>query len=332
VIKTVHNVAGYLPGETDEYVVIGAHYDHLGLGGQYSLAPSMTGTVHPGADDNASGTAGVIELARWFTTQPKQKRGVLFLTFAGEELGLLGSNYYVAHPELPLEKAVAMLNMDMIGRVRDGKIYVGGAATGSNLRAMLDRIAPQHPLKIDYSDMGEAGGSDHMSFTIGKVPALFFFSGLHSDYHKPSDTWDKIDAPDAAKVLDLVADIAGALCQTSERPQFVRVAPPAGHGEGTAGPVSSSSGSGYGPYFGSIPDFGEGVKGVKFADVRDGSPASKAGFKAGDIMVEFDGKPIQNLYDFTYALQAKKPGDEVRVKVMRDGTPIEATVGLTRRQ
>jgi aminopeptidase YwaD len=332
VVKTVHNVAGYVPGETDEYVVIGAHYDHLGLGGQYSLAPSMTGTVHPGADDNASGTAGVIELARWFGAQPKQKRGILFLSFAGEELGLLGSAYYVAHPKLPLDKAVAMLNMDMIGRVRDGKVYVGGAATGSTFRPMLDGITAKHALKIDYSDMGEAGGSDHTSFVIGRVPALFFFSGLHSDYHKPGDTWDKIDAPNAAKVLELVADIAGALRDTAERPQFVRVAPPAGHGEGAAGPVTSSSGSGYGPYFGSIPDFGEGVKGVKFADVRDGSPASKAGFKAGDIMVEFDGKAIQNLYDFTYALQTKKPGDEVRVKVMRDGKPLEATVALTRRQ
>ncbi|HTS24824.1 MAG TPA: M28 family peptidase [Bryobacteraceae bacterium] len=331
-IKTVHNVAGYLPGESDEYVVIGAHYDHLGLGGQYSLAPSMTGTVHPGADDNASGTAGVIELARWFAHQPKQKRGILFLTFAGEELGLLGSAYYVAHPELPLDRAVAMLNMDMIGRVRDGKIYIGGSASGSTFRAMLDRITPQYPLKIDYSDMGEAGGSDHMSFTIGRVPALFFFSGLHSDYHKPSDTWDKINAPDAAKVLELVAGVAESLRESPERPQFIRVAPPSGHGDGTAGPVTSSSGSGYGPYFGSVPDFGEGIKGVKFADVRDGSPAAKAGFKAGDIMVEFDGKPIQNLYDFTYALQAKKPGDEVRVKVVRDGKPVEATVGLTKRQ
>lgn len=331
-VKTVHNVVGYLPGETDEYVIAGAHYDHLGLGGQYSLAPSLTGTVHPGADDNASGTAGVIELARYFSSQPKQKRGILFLTFAGEEMGLLGSNYYVGHPEVPLAKAVAMLNMDMIGRVRDSKVYVGGVGTGSNFRAMLDKITPHYAMKMDYSETGESGGSDHTSFIIGKVPSLFFFSGLHSDYHKPGDTWDKIDAPDAAKVLDLVAEIATTLRQADDRPQYIRVAPPSGHGEGTTGPVSSSSGGGYGPYFGSIPDFGEGIKGVKFADVRDGSPAGKAGFKAGDIMVEFDGKPIQNLYDFTYALQSKKPGDEIKVKVMRDGKPIEAGVLLTKRQ
>jgi aminopeptidase YwaD len=130
-VKTVHNVAAYLPGETSEYVVIGAHYDHLGLGEQFSMAPSLAGTVHPGADDNASGTAGVIELARWFSQQPKHQRGILFLTFAGEELGLLGSSYYVNHPLLPLKDDVAMINMDMIGRIRDRKVYVGGVGTGT---------------------------------------------------------------------------------------------------------------------------------------------------------------------------------------------------------
>ena len=325
VVKTVHNVAAYLPGETDEYVIVGAHYDHLGLGEHFSMAPSLAGTIHPGADDNASGTAGVIELARWFSRQPKQKRGILFLSFAGEELGLLGSAYYVSHPDLPLGKAVAMINMDMIGRVRDGKVYIGGVATGSSLRALLDQVTPKYHMRIDYSDSSGYGSSDHTSFTTRQVPVLFFFSGLHSDYHKPSDTWDKIDAPDAAKLLELVAEVTDGLRENGERPLFVRVALP-------ARPEGSTSGSGYGPYFGSIPDFGEGTVGVKFADVREGSPAAKAGFKGGDVMVEFDGKAIQNLYDFTYALQSKKPGDEVRVKVLRDGKPIEATVLLTKRQ
>ncbi|HUK18524.1 MAG TPA: M20/M25/M40 family metallo-hydrolase [Bryobacteraceae bacterium] len=331
-VKTVHNVAGYLPGSSSEseYVVIGAHYDHLGLGGQYSLAPSQTGTVHPGADDNASGTAGVIELARWFSRQPKQKRGILFLCFAGEELGLLGSEYYVAHPDLPLDRAVAMINMDMIGRVRNAKLYIGGVATGSTLRATLDGITPKYGMKVDYSETSGYGSSDHTSFTAGGVPVLFFFSGLHADYHKPSDTWDKIDAPDAAKVLEMVAEVTDDLRGAAVRPQFVKVAPPA-HG-GAAGPVSSSSGGGYGPYFGSVPDFGEGTTGVKFADIREGSPAAKAGLKAADVLVEFDGKPIQNLYDFTYALQAKKPGDVVKVKVMRGTETVEAEVTLTKRQ
>jgi Peptidase family M28/PDZ domain/PA domain len=329
--KTVNNVEGYLPGTTNEYVVIGAHYDHLGVGGAHSLAPSMTGTIHPGADDNASGVAGVIELARWFSRQPKQKRGILFLTFAGEEEGLLGSAYYVEHPDLPLDRAVAMINMDMIGRVREGKLYVGGSDSGTTLRALMDRLTPASGLKVDYSDNSGYGSSDHTSFTIGKVPVLFFFSGLHGDYHKPSDTWEKIDTADAVKVLQLVAEVSEGLREADGRPQFVRVAPPA-HGGGDAGPVSSSSGGGYGPSFGSVPDFGEGVKGVKFADVRDGTPAAKAGLKAGDILVEFDGKAIENLYDFTYALRAKNPGDTVKVKVLRDGKPLEVSVLLTKRE
>ena len=328
VVKTVHNVAAFVPGESDEYVIIGAHYDHLGLGGQYSLAPSQTGTIHPGADDNASGTAGVMELARTFSKQPRQKRGMLFLNFAGEEQGLLGSAYYADHPLLPLAKAVAMINLDMIGRMRDNKLYIGGSASGSNLKTMLEKLVPASSLKVDYSGGASEGSSDHTSFTSHQVPALFFFSGLHGDYHKPSDTWDKIDAPAAAKLLAMVAEVAQALRDTPERPAFVKLAAPAPHGgDSNPGPVS-----GYGPYFGSIPDFGEGVTGVKFGDVREGSPAAKAGLKAGDIMIEFDGKPIQNLYDFTYALRGKKPGDEVKVKVTRDGKPLEVSAVLSRRE
>jgi hypothetical protein len=330
-VKTVHNVAAYIPGETDEYIIVGAHYDHLGLGGQHSLAPKLTGTVHPGADDNASGTSGVIELARWYAKQPKQKRGILFLNFAGEELGLLGSAYWAGHPEIPLEKAVAMINMDMIGRIRNGKVYVGGTSTGSTFRPLVEKVKGEYGLAVDFSEGPAAGSSDHTSFISKHVPSLFFFSGLHSDYHKPSDTWDKIDSADAVKLLQMVAAIADDLRTTAEPPKFVKAAAPAGHG-GDAGPVTSSGSSGYGPWFGSVPDFGEGITGVKFVDVTAGSPAAKAGFQAGDIMVEWDGKPIQNLYDFTYALRGRKPGDEVTVKVLRNGKPIEAKVLLTRRQ
>ncbi len=328
-VKTVHNVVAYIPGTTGEYVILGAHYDHLGMGGQYSLTPSVT-AIHPGADDNASGTAGVIELARWYAKQPKQKRGILFLNFSGEELGLLGSAYYVAHPELPLEKAVAMINMDMIGRIREGKVYVGGASTGAGLRTMMEKAAAHFPtLKIDYSEGPESSSSDHTSFITGQVPSLFFFSGLHSDYHKPSDTADKIDAPDAATLLAMVSEVADELRDEAGRPQFQKAAP--NPHSGSVGPVTGAATSGYGPWFGSIPDFGEGTTGVKFADVTAGSPAAKAGFKAGDVMVEFDGKKIDNLYDFTYALRAKQPGDSVPVKVIRDGKTVEATVLLTAR-
>jgi Peptidase family M28/PDZ domain/PA domain len=326
--KTVHNVTAYIPGTTDEYVVIGAHYDHLGLGDEHSLAPSQIGTIHPGADDNASGTAGVIELARWFSKQPKQQRGILFLAFAGEELGLLGSEYYVNHPILPLDKAVTMINMDMIGRISEGKIFVSGSGTGSTFAKLLDSVdgvKPPAGLHPDITEKTGYGSSDHTSFTTKGVPVLFFFSGLHGDYHKPSDTADKIDAVDAAKLLDYIASLTARLAADSQRPKFIRVAEPQQS-------MSSGSGTGYGPAFGSIPDFNEPPKGVRFADVRDGTPAAVAGLKAGDILIEFDGKEIGNLYDFTYALRAHKPGDLVLVKVIRGSQTIEAKVLLTERR
>jgi hypothetical protein len=326
-VRTVRNVLGYLPGATAEHLIIGAHYDHLGLGYQFSMAPSMAGTPHLGADDNASGTAGLIELARWFASRPRARRGILFVAFAGEEHGLLGSNFYANNPVLPLKDAVAMINMDMIGRPRDNKVYVGGVGTGTGFRALLEQLNGNGSsrLQLDLSESGGYGSSDHYSFTPKQVPVLFFFSGLHSDYHKPSDTWDKIDAPAAARLLDLVAAVAERLVEAPERPQFVRVAEP--RPPGTVG-----GGGGYGAYFGSVPDFGQTSGGVKFADVRDGSPAARAGLRAGDVLVEFDGKPIDNLYDFTYALRSRKPGDEVVVKVRRGAEVLTVRVRLEQRR
>lgn len=326
--KQVHNVAGYIPGQTDEYVIIGAHYDHLGLGDEHSLAPSQIGQIHHGADDNASGTAAVIELARYFSKQPKPKRGILFMTFAGEELGLLGSAYYTMHPLLPLDKAVAMLNMDMIGRIREGKVYVNGTGTGSTLDSIVGATAVPASLKIDLSESTGYGGSDHISFTAKQVPVIFFFSGLHGDYHKPSDTADKIDAKDAAALAGYVGDIATRIVEAPDRPVYQRVAEKNADPHSGGAPVSN----GYGPNFGSVPDFNEPPKGVRFADVREGTPAAKAGLRAGDILIRFDDKEIGNLYDFTYALQSHKPGDEVLVQVLRGSRTIEAKVLLTERR
>jgi hypothetical protein len=324
--KQVNNVLAYLPGKTGEYIVIGAHYDHLGRGGSSSLAPSQIGQVHPGADDNASGVAGVLELARIFSAQRGQlRRGILFANFAGEELGILGSGYWVKHPTLPLDQAVAMLNMDMIGRIKDGKVYIGGVGTGSNLRSVVEGAVGHHTLTVDYSASGYAA-SDHTSFVTQRVPVLFFFSGLHSDYHKPSDTWEKIDAASAARLLDLVAEIASTLAAGGERPQFVKVEAE------TRAPGAPSGGGGYGPYFGSIPDFGEVANGVRFADVRPNSPAAKAGLQAGDILIQFGETPVKNLYDFTYALRKSKVGDVVEVKVLRGSQTITAKVTLEQRR
>jgi aminopeptidase YwaD len=324
---TVNNVLAYLPGKTDEYIIIGAHYDHLGRGDFDSLAPSQIGQIHPGADDNASGTAGVLELARLLVPMKGQlERGILFCSFAGEELGLLGSAEWVKEPTLPIDKAVAMVNMDMIGRIKGGKVYVGGVGTGAPFRSLLDQENSKSAFKMEYS-AGGYGASDHTSFVARKIPVLFFFSGLHSDYHKPSDTWDKINALDAAKLLDFIDDVALKLDSASERVAFVTVAEdqPGGH-------ATSGGGGGYGPYFGSIPDFGQEANGVKFSDVRPGSPAAKAGLKPGDVLVQFGGKPIQNLYDFTDALRRSKVGDVVEVQVMRDGKPVTALVKLEQRK
>jgi membrane-associated protease RseP (regulator of RpoE activity) len=218
-----------------------------------------------------------------------------------------------------------MINMDMIGRLRDNKVYVGGSGTGTGFDSLIKTASAAADLIDDKSEVGGYGASDHTSFTAKQIPTLFFFSGLHSDYHKPSDTWDKINSNGAIKLLGEVAAIATQLANQPTRPTFVRI-----QNSPHSGPAPA--GSGYGPYFGSIPDFGSSTHGVKFSDVRDGSPASKAGLKAGDVLTEFGGKPIQNLYDFTYALREHKPGDVVRVTVLRDGKPISAVVTLTKRE
>ncbi len=327
---TVNNVAAYLPGETSEYVVFGAHYDHLGLGDESSLAPDSIGEVHHGADDNASGTAGLIELARRYSqAATPTRRGALFLAFAGEEIGLLGSAHWVDSPTRPLDNASAMLNMDMIGRIDKGKAYIGGVGTAESFKPLVTQVSSKTSLEVDFSESGYSA-SDHTSFTAKGVPVLFFFSGLHGDYHKPSDTWEKINAASAVEMVGLIGDIGANLLSHQERPKFVKVEPPkhavGGHGE------SSGGGGGYGPYFGSIPDFAQVPNGVRFADVRPGSPADKGGLKAGDILVQFGAKPITNLYDFTYALRESEVGQTVQIKAIRDSKEMEFEVTLEERR
>ena len=220
-----------------------------------------------------------------------------------------------------------MINMDMIGRIKDEKVFIGGTGTGATFKDLLDEEKVKFPFHFEYSASGYAA-SDHTSFVGKKIPVLFFFSGLHSDYHKPSDTWDKINAPDAAKLLDFIDDVALKIDSASERIAFVTV----NEEQPTGQAGSGGGGSGYGPYFGSIPDFGQEENGVKFSDVRPGSPAAKAGFKAGDVLVQFGEKPIHNLYDFTDALRRSKVGDVVDVEVLRDGKPMNASVRLEQRK
>jgi hypothetical protein len=323
--KEVRNVLGILPGTedalADESVVIGAHYDHLGRGGRSSMSAQLIGQIHHGADDNASGTAGLIEVAGALAQDlAARKRCYLFIAFAGEEIGLRGSDYWVNHPTRPLAKVIAMLNMDMIGRSRENAVTVGGVGTSPMLPDLVKTAAAESGLALKTSQSGY-GSSDHASFYIKNMPVLFFFSGLHADYHRPSDEWQRINAEGATRIVRMVYTIAQRLDSIDPRPQFTKVDEPApGPGRGGA--------PGYGTYFGSVPDMTDEVKGVRFADVRPNSPAAKAGLKGQDIMIRFDGKEIQNLQDFTYMLRTHKPGDVVEVVVTRDGQPLAVKVTL----
>lgn len=327
--KSVRNVIGALPGGDpklkEQWVVVGAHYDHLGLGGRNSLAPALTGQIHHGADDNASGTAGVIELARIAEDQPQhRRRSLLFMAFAGEEIGLLGSSWFVNHPTVPLANVDAMLNMDMIGRMVNDRLYVGGVGTSPGLKPLLESVDQRQSPKLVFSETGY-GSSDHTSFNAKKIPVLFFFSGLHTDYHKPSDTAEKINAAGAMEVLSLVYGVMDHLSADSMKLPYTESK------EALPQPATPRS-AGYGPYFGSVPDFRDDLKGVLFSAVQNNSPAAKAGLKPGDLLVEFDGKPIQNLQDYAYALRAKQPGDRVQVIVKRDGRDVKADVLLEARK
>jgi C-terminal processing protease CtpA/Prc len=203
-------------------------------------------------------------------------------------------------------------------------VFVGGVGTGSTFKALMEEAKAKTALNLDFSDQGGYGSSDHFSFNTRQVPVLFFFSGLHGDYHKTTDTPDKINQDSAAELLKVVATVAARLESAPDRPAFVRVAAPAQQ--------ATASARGYGAYFGSVPDMSDAPGGFRLSDVRDGSPAQKAGLKAGDVIFEFDGKPIRNLYDFTYALQSKKPGDEVTLKYRRNGQETETRAKLEARR
>lgn len=333
--RVTANVVGLVEGSDpllkQEVVVIGAHMDHLGLGGHGSRDTRGTPVIHHGADDNASGTAGVLSLARYFgharhsgrlaaTGENGPRRSILLICFSGEELGLLGSDHYVRHPILPLERAVAMLNMDMIGRLRDNKLLVIGSGTAKEWNELLDSVNKPAGFAISRSESG-FGASDHQSFYLHQIPVLFFFTGTHADYHRPSDTADKIDVAGEARVLRLVAACADHIADSSTRPTFQKVQ--------TADPNAPSRG--FSVYFGSVPDYAAEVEGVSLNGVRDGSPAAKAGLKGGDIIVRFGEKSIKNVYDYTYALQDCKPGDVVAVTVKRGAQRLVLQVKLEAR-
>ncbi|MDI6766761.1 MAG: M28 family peptidase [Bacteroidota bacterium] len=311
------NVIGLLPGSDstlkDETLIIGAHFDHIGMGGEGSgsLKPD-TIAPHHGADDNASGTAGLLEIAQYFSSQRALlKRSILFVAFTGEELGVLGSDYYVKHPFYPLEKTITMINMDMIGRMKDSILVVEGMGTSPKFEEMVKRFNSDS-LVLTLKPDG-FGPSDQASFYKKDLPVMFFFTNLHSDYHKPSDTWDKINYSGEQKVVQLASRIIKELANENERPVFTKAASTMPMGGDRQGARVS---------LGIIPDFAGDTPGMKISGFRPGSPAEKAGLKADDVIIKFGGKDIKNIYDFTHLLGIFKPGDEVEIVVNRDNKEI----------
>lgn len=322
------NVIAIVPGSDarlrGEYIVIGAHYDHLGRSTDFAFDPEAKDAIRNGADDNASGTAAVMELARIFRGKPG-KRSLMFVNFSGEELGLLGSHWFVEHSPIPLGSIALMVNFDMVGRLHDDQLIIYGRGTASELTAAVDSVngaIPGAHFAISGSDDG-FGPSDHSSFYAKDVPVLHFFTDIHDDYHRATDDADKINAAGEARVVDLAAGVVRAIADRAARPTYVRMAPP---------PRTMTTREGAQVYLGSVPDMAAGsVAGLKLTGVRPGSPADIAGLKAGDLVIELGGKAVKDLYSYSEALYAHKPGDKVTIVVLRDGKRLEVLATLGRR-
>lgn len=320
------NVVAVIPGTSKtlrgEIVVVGAHYDHLGMGGFGALDPDSTGRVHNGADDNASGTAALLEIGRLLARR-RPARTIVLVAFSGEELGTLGSSYYVQHPMLePIDSLYAMLNLDMVGRLRNARLLALGAATAREFPAILDSL--NTPPRFDLRASGDGWGpSDHEVFYATHHPVLHFFTDLHEDYHRSTDDWDKLNVAGIAEVAQFVADVALVLANRAGPLTFVD----------SPRPQASTGGSGYGAYLGTIPDMsGGGVSdGVRITGVRSGSPAEQAGLAGGDVITAIGDKRIANLYDMTDALRSHQPGDTVVIVSRRDGALRRATAVLGKR-
>ncbi len=331
VTADARNVVGLLPGSDPalqaEIVILGAHFDHLGLGGQGSLSPDAR-IVHNGADDNASGTAGLLHVAESMVGAAPPARSVLFIAFTGEEKGLWGSAHFVANPTVDLSRAVAMLNLDMVGRMVDDGVAVFGTGTAEQWETLAEEsnASLDRPLVLGFSPDGY-GPSDHASFTGEGIPVLHFFTNTHSDYHRPGDDWDKINGEGIERVSQLTAEIASRLASV-DRTTAAILTPVKQERPALAAASQESSRSGSRPYFGTIPDMTPRDFGLRITGVREGSPAEKAGLQSGDVIVEFDGNEIADIYAYTYALQEKKPGDKAVVIVERQGERITLTAVL----
>ncbi len=323
------NIAAVLPGRGDlanEYVVIGAHYDHVGLGYVGGAQAANLGTIHPGADDNASGTAGLLLAAKRLSerasteavAQPARgARSVIFMAFGAEEMGLLGSDHYIKNPTVPASSIFAMLNMDMIGRLVDNKLQVDGVGTAENFETFLKPAFDRHTFTYTLGQSGR-GPSDHASFYGADIPVLHFFSGLHPDYHTPTDTLDKVNLEGTVKIASLVSDTASLMIGSPEKLKFKSTGPANRGGRMQRSGVRL--GIAPGDYSGSTP-------GVLVGEVFDGTSAALAGIKKGDRLMKWNGEEMPDVESMMSNLAKHKPGDKVDVVIVREGK--EQTVTIT---
>jgi hypothetical protein len=322
-LKT-QNVAAIIPGRgalATEYVIVGAHFDHLGRDSASARDPEKGHVIHPGADDNASGTVTVMEIARRLARRPTM-RSVIVVNFTGEELGLLGSEQFANHLPVPRDSVQGMVNFDMVGRLKNDKLIIYGVSTATEMKGILDsaNVAP----KLAIAAIGDGEGpSDHAAFYRKDLPVLHLFTDLHDDYHTAADVAGRINIDGMVRVTDYAERVVRALADRPAKLSFQRVQ--------TAG-ASRPPSSGSGVYLGSIPDMGAAdVKGMQLSGVRPGSPAEQGGLKGGDIIIKFGSKTITNIYDYTDALGSYKPGDVVDVIVQRSGKELTLKITLGKR-
>jgi hypothetical protein len=319
------NVFAVLPG-TDpalrgQYVVIGAHFDHLGTSTEGALDPELKDAVRRGADDNASGTAAVLELARLLAAAPP-RRSIIFANFSGEEEGLLGSAYFVEHSPVAIDSIDAMLNFDMVGRLKNDKLIIYGVTTAKEFPSLIDSATASAGFRVTAQGDG-FGASDQSSFFAKDIPVLHFFTDLHDDYHRASDVPERINSAGEARVVRVAERVAREIADRPGRLTLVRTV-------ATAPAGATREGSDV--YLGSIPDMAGGdTPGLRLTGVRTGSPADVAGLKAGDVIIEFGGAPVKDLFEYSNALYSHKPGDDVAVVVLRGGQRLTLQVKLGKR-
>lgn len=324
------NVIGVLPGTgplKTEYIVVGAHYDHIGRGLSHDPTVS-SGPIFNGADDNASGTATVLAVAEALSKRPLN-RSVMFVFFSAEELGLIGSQYFVQNPPVPLDRIVAMINLDMVGRTRQNTLFVSGRGTRPDFQTILEQLDQQSPLELKSIGEGGLGPSDHQSFALKKIPVLFFFTGLHPQYHHPDDDADRINYDGMEHIVRLVTRLVQRIDSAPRQPYVDQFDPTPIRLIDPSNPSTNPSTS-HGAFLGVIPDYGSDLSqdGVLLAGTVPGSPASTSGLSSGDRLIAWNEQPISNLYDLTHFLRQSRPGEEIKLDFVRQGKKITIRVKL----